>query len=139
MRIERVLRAVECIPEGRAATYGTLGRICGESPRTVGRVLSLWGSNVAWWRVVNAGGAIPGHAAEAEPHWRREGLLAAGPDAAGPSGVAGPGGASGSGRASGSARTGRAGTGPVVELRRVAADEAELRRRWEAAVADLAD
>lgn len=106
VRIERVLRAVECIPEGRAATYGTLGRICGESPRAVGRVLSLWGSNVAWWRVVNAGGVIPGHAAEAEPHWRREGLLAA---------------------------------GPVVELRRVAADEAELRRRWEAAVADLAD
>jgi methylated-DNA-protein-cysteine methyltransferase related protein len=111
VRIERVLRAVECVPEGRAATYGTLGRICGESPRVVGRVLSLWGSNVAWWRVVNAAGTIPGHGAEATPLWRSEGLLAAG--------------------------AGRSRSEPAVDLKRVAADEEELRRRWEAAVADL--
>lgn len=69
VRVERVLRAVECIPCGSVATYGDIGDVTGESARVVGRVLALWGSNVPWWRVCNSKGEIPGHGAEALEHW----------------------------------------------------------------------
>ncbi|WP_245826024.1 MGMT family protein [Kocuria massiliensis] len=75
LRLERILRAVEGIPEGQVATYGTIGKIVGESPRVVGNVMARWGSNVPWWRVVNARGEIPGHHQRVREHWEREGLL----------------------------------------------------------------
>ncbi|GGH63304.1 MGMT family protein [Rothia aerolata] len=74
LRVEKVLRAVECIPRGKLATYGDIGAITGESPRVVGNLLARWGSNVAWWRVCNAKGEIPGHFNEALPHWREENI-----------------------------------------------------------------
>lgn len=78
VRLERILRAVECVPAGRAATYGLIGRVVGESPRVVGNVLGRWGSTVPWWRVVNASGTIPGHEAAAREHWEAEDLLSPG-------------------------------------------------------------
>ncbi len=74
VRIERILRAAECIPTGFVATYGDLGAICGENPRIVGAVMARWGSNVPWWRVCNAQGEIAGHFNQAHPHWQDEGL-----------------------------------------------------------------
>ncbi|QRZ61139.1 MGMT family protein [Rothia sp. ZJ932] len=71
-RVERILRAVECIPASEVATYGDLGKITDESPRVIGRVMATWGSNVPWWRVVNAKGQISGHFAQALPHWQAE-------------------------------------------------------------------
>lgn len=69
VRVERVLRAVECIPCGSVATYGDIGDVTGESARVIGRVLALWGSNVPWWRVCNSKGEIPGHSAETLELW----------------------------------------------------------------------
>lgn len=69
IRVERVLRAVECIPDGSVATYGDIGNVTGESARVIGRVLALWGSTVPWWRVCNSKGEIPGHSAEALELW----------------------------------------------------------------------
>ena len=71
--VERVLRAVECIPPGRAAAYGEIGRAVGASPRFVARVLSSVGATVGWWRVPNVRGALPAPlTARALPLWRDE-------------------------------------------------------------------
>ncbi|MGO1439166.1 MAG: MGMT family protein [Brevibacterium yomogidense] len=73
--VERVLRAVECIPSGRAAAYGEIGRVVGASPRFVARVLSSIGSTVTWWRVPNVRGALPAPlTARALPLWQEEGM-----------------------------------------------------------------
>lgn len=69
VRVERVLRAVESIPRGSVATYGDIGSVTGESARTVGRVMALWGSNVPWWRICNSKGEIPGYGSAAFEHW----------------------------------------------------------------------
>lgn len=74
VRIERVLRTVESIPAGKVATYGDVGKVAGESPRTVGRILALWGSGVPWWRVCNAQGEIPGHGEKSLPLWAADAL-----------------------------------------------------------------
>ncbi len=71
--VERVLRAVECIPPGRAAAYGDIGRAVGASPRFVAKVLSSVGATVTWWRVPNVRGALPAPlTARARPLWRAE-------------------------------------------------------------------
>ena len=57
--VERVLRAVEQVPAGRVVSYGDLGALVGVGPRHVGRVMSQWGGNVAWWRVTNRSGDLP--------------------------------------------------------------------------------
>ncbi len=73
--MERVLRAVEQIPRGRVASYGDLAGLVGVGPRLVGRVMSLYGSNVTWWRVTNASGDLPsGLAEEARARWADEGI-----------------------------------------------------------------
>lgn len=74
VRIERILRAAECIPAGCVSTYGDIGKVTGESARVVGNIMARWGSNVVWWRVCNAKGEIPGHYEQALPHWREEEL-----------------------------------------------------------------
>lgn len=52
-----VLDAVDKIPPGRALTYGDVAELVGTgSPRTVGMVLSRYGREVPWWRVVQASG-----------------------------------------------------------------------------------
>lgn len=57
--VERVLRIVELVPASRVVAYGTVGAVAECSPRYVGRVMKEFGSNVTWWRVVNAAGGLP--------------------------------------------------------------------------------
>ncbi len=72
---ERVLRAVECVPAGRAVTFGGIAALVGTGPRQVGLVMSRVGGAVPWWRVVNARGRLPKRlAARARPHWISEGF-----------------------------------------------------------------
>jgi alkylated DNA nucleotide flippase Atl1 len=72
---ERVLDVTELIPPGRVMTYGDVAEWLDEGgPRQVGRVMSLYGSAVPWWRVVRADGRLlPGHEPEALGHYRAEG------------------------------------------------------------------
>jgi alkylated DNA nucleotide flippase Atl1 len=57
---ERVLAVVEAIPPGAAMTYGDIAEYVGEGgPRQVGRVMSLSGGSVPWWRVLHADGSPP--------------------------------------------------------------------------------
>lgn len=55
--VELVLQAVEQIPPGRVASYGDIAELVGGGgPRRVGRVMSVHGSAVCWWRVVRSDG-----------------------------------------------------------------------------------
>ena len=73
--VEAVLRVVEEIPPGRAATYGMVARAFGTGPRVVGRILRDWGGSVPWWRVVNAHGTFPTRVrGEGVERWREEGM-----------------------------------------------------------------
>ncbi|RLP11161.1 cysteine methyltransferase [Propionibacterium australiense] len=71
--IERVLRAVECVPPGQVATYGDIAALVGTGPRQVGRIMATDGSPVPWWRVVNARGTL-GPWRRALGHWADEGI-----------------------------------------------------------------
>ena len=52
------------IPEGDLWTYGEVARVAGcGGPRYVGTVLSLYGDDLPWHRVVRADGWIPEHLA----------------------------------------------------------------------------
>lgn len=72
---ERVLEVAERIPPGRVMTYGDVAEWLEEGgPRQVGRVMSLYGGAVPWWRVVRADGTLlPGHELRALAHYRAEG------------------------------------------------------------------
>lgn len=72
---ERVLDVVDGIPPGRVMTYGDIAEYLGlGGPRQVGRVMSLWGGGVPWWRVIRADGSfLPGHEREALACYREEG------------------------------------------------------------------
>ncbi|WP_307853967.1 MGMT family protein [Streptomyces tagetis] len=80
---ERVLDVAELIPPGRVMTYGDVAEWLQEGgPRQVGRVMSLYGGGVPWWRVVRADGVLlAGHERDALAHYRAEGtpLREAGP------------------------------------------------------------
>jgi alkylated DNA nucleotide flippase Atl1 len=55
--VELVLSTVEAIPPGQVASYGDIAELVGiGGPRLVGRVMSLHGAGVPWWRVVRADG-----------------------------------------------------------------------------------
>jgi alkylated DNA nucleotide flippase Atl1 len=71
----RVLDAAEAIPAGRVMSYGDIAEYLGEGgPRQVGRVMSLWGGGVAWWRVVHADGSLlAGHERAAVERYQAEG------------------------------------------------------------------
>jgi alkylated DNA nucleotide flippase Atl1 len=71
----RVLDVAESIPAGRVMSYGDIAEYLGEGgPRQVGRVMSLWGGGVPWWRVVHSDGTfLAGHEREAVRHYRGEG------------------------------------------------------------------
>ncbi len=79
---ERVLEVAELVPPGRVLTYGDVAEWLEEGgPRQVGRVMSLYGGPVPWWRVVRADGRLlPGHELDALARYRDEGtpLRAAG-------------------------------------------------------------
>jgi alkylated DNA nucleotide flippase Atl1 len=70
----RVLDVVETIPPGKVMSYGDIAEYLGEGgPRQVGRVMSLWGGGVAWWRVVHANGSLlAGHERAALARYRAE-------------------------------------------------------------------
>ena len=70
----RVLDVVDAIPPGRVMSYGDIAEYLGEGgPRQVGRVMSLWGGGVAWWRVIHADGTpAPGHERAALARYRKE-------------------------------------------------------------------
>jgi len=72
---EAVLDAVELIPPGRVLSYGDVAELVGRGgPRQVGRVMSLYGGAVPWWRVIRADGTPPpGHERRAHEHYRAEG------------------------------------------------------------------
>lgn len=54
-----VLDVVDAIPAGVVLTYGDVAEMTGTgSARTVGGVLARWGTEVPWWRVVQAGGTL---------------------------------------------------------------------------------
>lgn len=73
--VEAVLDVIKRIPPGRVMTYGDIAWALGSNaPRAVGRVLTLYGHAVTWWRVVPASGLPPqGHARLALPHYLEEG------------------------------------------------------------------
>ncbi|WP_327268359.1 MGMT family protein [Streptomyces sp. NBC_01218] len=72
---ERVLDVADLIPPGRVMTYGDVAEWLGDGgPRQVGRVMALYGSAAAWWRVVRSDGTLlPGHEPRALAHYRDEG------------------------------------------------------------------
>jgi alkylated DNA nucleotide flippase Atl1 len=72
---ERVLGVAESIPVGRVMSYGDIAEYLGEAgPRQVGRVMSLWGGAVAWWRVIhNDGSFLAGHERQALARYLEEG------------------------------------------------------------------
>lgn len=72
--VERVLAVVRAVPAGHVVTYGDIAGWLGEGgARQVGQVLSRYGSDVPWWRVVRAGGLAPqGHTLRALAHYRTE-------------------------------------------------------------------
>ncbi|NLJ52883.1 MAG: cysteine methyltransferase [Intrasporangiaceae bacterium] len=77
--VERVLRAVEQVPRGRLVAYGDIARTVGIGARQVGWIMRHWGSNVPWWRVVNASGQLPEHLVdEAHTLWAQEGIVPSG-------------------------------------------------------------
>lgn len=75
---EAVLAFVEGVPTGRVVTYGLIAdRLAGVGhrggARHVGRVMSLEGAAVPWWRVVRADGSLPPHLmVDAQREWARE-------------------------------------------------------------------
>jgi len=73
--VDRVLDVVDAIPPGQVMSYGDIAEYLGQGgPRQVGRVMSLWGGGVAWWRVIHADGSfLHGHEREALAHYREEG------------------------------------------------------------------
>lgn len=77
--VEEVLALVERIPPGRVMSYGDIADYLAErsgraSPRLIGRIMSLYGGAVPWYRVVNSSGRVaPGHPREAMARLRAEG------------------------------------------------------------------
>ncbi len=72
----RVLDVVDSIPPGRVMSYGDIAEYLrrGPGPRQVGRVMSVYGGAVPWWRVIRADGAPPpGHDLAALEHYLAEG------------------------------------------------------------------
>ena len=72
--IEQVLAIVESIPPGKVLAYGDIAELLGSGgPRSVGRVMSLHGGSVPWWRVIKADGSPPEcHDSRAMREWVAE-------------------------------------------------------------------
>jgi alkylated DNA nucleotide flippase Atl1 len=72
--ISRVLDVVESIPVGKVMAYGDVAAAIGSrAARAVGTVMSHYGSDVPWWRVVRASGHPPiDHETRALQYYRAE-------------------------------------------------------------------
>ena len=72
--VEAVLAVVELVPAGSVLSYGDVAELLGAGgPRQVGSVMSHFGGQVPWWRVIKASGGPPeGHEAEALGHYVEE-------------------------------------------------------------------
>lgn len=72
----QVLACVERIPRGYVLTYGDVAEyVGGGSPRVVGNVLSRYGHEVAWWRVLlSTGSPNPASPVKAAEKLRAEGV-----------------------------------------------------------------
>jgi alkylated DNA nucleotide flippase Atl1 len=70
-----VLEVVASIPPGRVMTYGDVAAALGSrAARAVGTVMSHYGSDSPWWRVVRASGYPPvDHEGRALAYYRAEG------------------------------------------------------------------
>ena len=73
--VSRALEVVESIPPGFVMTYGDVAAAMGSrAARAVGQVMSHYGSDAAWWRVVRASGhPAVHHEHQALEHFRAEG------------------------------------------------------------------
>ena len=61
----RVLDLVESVPRGKVVSYGDIAEILGDGgPRQVARVMSRWGAEVPWHRVVRADGSCAAEVAD---------------------------------------------------------------------------
>lgn len=71
---EAVLECVERVPRGRVVTYGMIADHLGRGgARHVGKVMSMEGAAVPWWRVVRADGSLPPHLIlDAQKAWADE-------------------------------------------------------------------
>jgi alkylated DNA nucleotide flippase Atl1 len=82
--IERVLEVVATIPSGRVMTYGDIaamladhddlaGSVGSYGARLVGQVMSRFGHDSAWWRVIRATGHPPkSYESRAREHYEDE-------------------------------------------------------------------
>jgi O-6-methylguanine DNA methyltransferase len=60
-----VLDAVDRIPRGQVMSYADVAELVGtRSPRAVGMVMSRWGSEVPWHRVLRSDGTCVTHKAD---------------------------------------------------------------------------
>lgn len=77
---EAVLAVVADIPPGKVMTYGDIAAVLGSrAARVVGQVMARYGSDVPWWRVIQASGRPPTcHDCAALEHYRAEGTPLAG-------------------------------------------------------------
>jgi methylated-DNA-protein-cysteine methyltransferase-like protein len=76
-RERRILDVIMALREGEVTTYGDIADVAGypKQSRLVGRILATTGSDVPWWRVVNASGQIvSGHPDEQRDLLRTEGV-----------------------------------------------------------------
>lgn len=74
---EYVLDLILQIPPGRVSTYGAIAELAREvtgkgGPRSIGMVLSKYGSGVPWWRVCAAGGRLADHKSDEQRALLRE-------------------------------------------------------------------
>lgn len=77
-QVERVRALIAAIPAGAVATYGDIAAAAGlSSPRTVGWILRVDGSDLPWHRVLRATGRpAPQLRTEQLERLRAEGVLA---------------------------------------------------------------
>lgn len=73
--VMNVLDIVDQIPPGRVMTYGDIAAVLGSrGARVVGQVMSHYGSDVPWWRVIRSSGHPPVcHENRALEHYEAEG------------------------------------------------------------------
>lgn len=72
--IDAVLRIAALIPSGRVLAYGDVAEMINNGgPRQIGSVMSHYGDQVPWWRVLRASGKPPeGHDERALAQYRLE-------------------------------------------------------------------